>query len=302
MRSLILLALAAALASPTAAQTPERSLRAAFEAGQGSRIFTVAHRSCWRAASENSIAGIEACAKLGIDLVEIDVQLTRDGVPVLMHDRDVARMTGGVGKIADMSLSDLKKFRLRKGAGGLGAAMTDASIPTLAEALAAARGKVITHLDLKRGPEDWSAVWKVVEAERATDVVLMKITEPAADPAWKAAPFTGKTLVRSRVGQDSYPDLGAGLCALEGRGLAAHTVMFKSLDYIASLKAARARCHDGRLWVATESPDYAGGLDDALALKDPDAVWGRLIDAGFTVLETDHPEALKAYLQRRAAR
>ena len=53
------------------------------------------------------------------------------------------------------------------------------------------------------------------------------------------------------------------------------------------------------LWVNTLDPVSHGGFTDSAALGDPDAVWGRLIEAGVSVIQTDEPEALKAYIRAR---
>jgi glycerophosphoryl diester phosphodiesterase len=46
----------------------------------------VAHRADWRHEPENSIPGIEAAIKMGVDMVEIDLKKSKDGVLLLMHD------------------------------------------------------------------------------------------------------------------------------------------------------------------------------------------------------------------------
>ncbi len=50
-------------------------------------VLVIAHRTCPLDAPENSVCGVQEAARLGADAVELDVRLTRDGVPVLMHDR-----------------------------------------------------------------------------------------------------------------------------------------------------------------------------------------------------------------------
>ena len=54
----------------------------------------IAHRACPQHAPENSIAGIRRAAELGADGVEVDVQRTLDGVPILMHDSTLGRSAG----------------------------------------------------------------------------------------------------------------------------------------------------------------------------------------------------------------
>jgi glycerophosphoryl diester phosphodiesterase len=61
--------------------------------------LVIAHRTCPRDAAENSIAGIREAAKAKADVVEIDVRLTSDGHPVLMHDPSLWRMTRRAGRI-----------------------------------------------------------------------------------------------------------------------------------------------------------------------------------------------------------
>ncbi len=60
-------------------------------------ILVIAHRGDWRNAPENSILAIEKAVAMGVDIIEIDIQKTRDGQLVLMHDETVDRTTNGKG-------------------------------------------------------------------------------------------------------------------------------------------------------------------------------------------------------------
>jgi glycerophosphoryl diester phosphodiesterase len=114
-----------------------------------SKVIVVAHRACWGPAPEVSIAAIKACGPIGADVVEIDVRKTRDGVLVLMHDDTVDRTTNGTGAIADMSAAEVSALRLKVGAGGSNASLTDEHVPTLDQALKVAQGKIAVNLHLK---------------------------------------------------------------------------------------------------------------------------------------------------------
>lgn len=57
------------------------------------RPLVIAHRGCWRETAENSIEGICKCAQLGVDLVEVDLRVTEDGVVILLHDDTLERTT-----------------------------------------------------------------------------------------------------------------------------------------------------------------------------------------------------------------
>ncbi|MBI4997445.1 MAG: glycerophosphodiester phosphodiesterase [Rhodocyclales bacterium] len=85
----------------------------------------IAHRCGGVLAAENSLAGLTAAARIGCRGVEFDTMLSADGVPVLMHDDTVDRTTSGHGAVAQLTLADLRRLKLR-----------GEPVPLLAEALA----------------------------------------------------------------------------------------------------------------------------------------------------------------------
>jgi len=68
----------------------------------------IAHRGCSLTAPENTISSLKRSIELGIDGSEIDIQSTKDGFLVLMHDETVDRVTNGQGKVKDLELSYIK--------------------------------------------------------------------------------------------------------------------------------------------------------------------------------------------------
>ena len=70
------------------------------------RIF--GHRGASGYAPENTIAAFRLAAETGADGVELDVQMTRDGKLVVAHDETVDRVSNGTGRIADLTLKELK--------------------------------------------------------------------------------------------------------------------------------------------------------------------------------------------------
>src|SRR4051794_34519268 len=93
----------------------------------------IGHRGAKAYAPENTLAGIRTAAQQGARWVEVDVKLTRDGVPILMHDDTVDRTTNGKGAAATLDFAELR--RLDAGA-WFGPAFAGERIPTLEEALA----------------------------------------------------------------------------------------------------------------------------------------------------------------------
>jgi glycerophosphoryl diester phosphodiesterase len=106
------------------------------------RVLRIAHRGASAYAPENSLAAIRQAAALGADMVELDVQLSSDGVPVIIHDLDLSRINGSQASVARQSLAELKQLDLGEGE----------RIPTLAEALEACLAHELgPYLELKSG-------------------------------------------------------------------------------------------------------------------------------------------------------
>lgn len=115
-------------------------------------VLVAAHRGGYAddradAAPENSVANVAVAIRKGFDLYETDIQRTRDGAFVIVHDETVERETTGRGRVADLTLSDLKSLRKRYRDG----AVSDESVATLEELLLAGRGRIRFKADLKPG-------------------------------------------------------------------------------------------------------------------------------------------------------
>ncbi|MFJ1755097.1 glycerophosphodiester phosphodiesterase [Kitasatospora sp. NPDC088134] len=91
-----------------------------------SRVRAVAHRGDPYLHRENTLPAVEAALAAGADAVEVDVQLTKDGVPVLLHDRTLERLWNDPRPIARVTADQLEEV-----------ATPGLRIATLAEALAA---------------------------------------------------------------------------------------------------------------------------------------------------------------------
>ncbi len=74
------------------------------------KVKVYAHRGASGACPENTMAAFRKAVELGVDGVETDVQLTRDGIPVLIHDEVLARTTGAAGMVADKTYAELQQL------------------------------------------------------------------------------------------------------------------------------------------------------------------------------------------------
>lgn len=76
-------------------------------------FLKVAHRGWHKAHIENTMEAFRSAYLAGCDMVEFDVQLTRDGVPVIFHDDDCGRLTGRSGNVYDMDWMELRSLAMR---------------------------------------------------------------------------------------------------------------------------------------------------------------------------------------------
>ncbi|WP_395297636.1 glycerophosphodiester phosphodiesterase [Kitasatospora hibisci] len=115
-------------------------------------VLAVAHRGDPYRYRENTLPSVESALAAGADAVEVDVRLTRDGVPVLLHDETLERLWGDLRPLRRVPLDQLEE--LRDG---------DLAVPTLAEALKAVAATPAARLliDLD-DPHPAAATWEVV--------------------------------------------------------------------------------------------------------------------------------------------
>ena len=91
-----------------------------------------AHRGVSSLAPENTLAGIYKAAELGLSWIEIDTQLSADGIPVIIHDERVDRCSNGNGAVADLCFSELQQLDIGS---WFDSAFSDQRLPSLSQVL-----------------------------------------------------------------------------------------------------------------------------------------------------------------------
>lgn len=117
-------------------------------------LIVVAHRGGAALGIENSLSCIEKGIESGADMIEIDVHLTADGHVVVCHDRTINRTTNGKGRIEDLTLEQLRQYRLLNADGTL----SDETIPTLEEVFKMANGRCAILLEIKKRKEQYQGI------------------------------------------------------------------------------------------------------------------------------------------------
>lgn len=269
---------------------------------------------------ENSLAAIAHAIELGVDMVELDIWKTADGQYVLMHDETVDRTTNGSGRVADLTLAQIKALNLvvedtRE--------VTAEKVPTLAEALQATRGRILVNFDVKLPITDFAAILNQARGLGVEDQVVIKsavdtpqqIEQVRATLA--ALPFAVEFMPIMR--DNAVRDIGFVRTVFEAfRPNALEVIVRPGPDDIVSdggfmfsepMRALAAE-YDVRLWINTlysgpytHGGDLNGLRNDYLALvSDPVAVFGFWANQGAGMIQTDESQLAIATLQAVGAR
>jgi len=149
-------------------------------------LLIIAHRGDSANWPENTLPAFRAALDVGADLIELDVQMTRDGEVVVIHDPVLDRTTSGKGKVGERTLAEIRSLSAGY-AERFGRQHAGVRVPTLAEALAAMKGRTRVMIEIKResvtsDAEDGIEARTVSEVQRAgmtEDVALISFERRA---------------------------------------------------------------------------------------------------------------------------
>lgn len=258
----------------------------------------IAHRGIWRDAPENSLLAIERAIAEGHDAVEIDIRKSADGSFFLQHDANLLRMTGHDAIVEDLLASQLAGLPLRNRAGGANNGLTKHRLPSLRDVFELTRDRILIHLDVK----DRNLIPEVIaEAKNMgvrRQVDVWADLRNATDLAWINEHVTAQNVACIAKTRLNVPDAMLQTELVFQLKPLICEVYFGHLDQVAAL---RARFDEAgiALWVNTLDDVSCAGLTDSAARRDPDAVWGKLLDAGVSAIQTDEAALLRRYLANR---
>jgi glycerophosphoryl diester phosphodiesterase len=259
-------------------------------------VLVAAHRGDWRNAPENSLQGYKLAIEMGVDIIEVDLNKTSDGVIVIMHDETIDRTTNGKGKPSDYTLEQLKKFHLRNGLG----VVTDHTIPTLEEVMLLAKGKILVNLD-KSYPY-YNEAYQVLKKTGTLQQAIFKTDAPYQDvrakyPAildsitFMPVVYLDKPTARQII--DEYQ--------IEIKPVAFELIFQKDTSAILT-KNTFIPQHGSKIWINALWASLNAGHDDDLAVEKGDIKnsWGWLINHGARIIQTDRPKQLLMYLKKHS--
>ena len=205
-------ALAALMVGSLFGATRTEAIREKLASGDRDYVFVIMHRGDWRNFPENSKGAILSSVRLGADIVELDVHMTKDGRFILNHDRTLDRTTTGKGKVCDLTLAEIKQFKMRDKDGK----PTDYDVLTLEEALELTRGKTLINIDkFTLHPKE---ILDAVAAVGALKEVLVKSTLPIEKAKELFGPYWSKVesgellyMPVAHISTKGYKTFGAGV-------------------------------------------------------------------------------------------
>lgn len=257
-------------------------------------VTVVAHRADWRYAPENSIAAIESSIRLGADVVELDIQKTKDGKLILMHDNTLDRTTTGKGKVSEWTLDSIRTLYLKNGA----SLRTKHRVPTLEEALLAAKGHVMVNLD--KAYPIFDEIFPILEKTGTVDQIIMKGSKPVAQVKKDLGKYLDRILYMPIVNLDSPGALQQIEDFMKEIRPVAFELLFKSDTNQVPKQVKSLLEGKSKIWYNTLWDTMAGGHDDDMSLQDPNKGYGYLIDTlGARIIQTDRPQYLLDYLRSR---
>lgn len=255
------------------------------------QITVVAHRGDWRNAPENSLQAISNCIQMGVDMVEIDVQETKDGHLILMHDDTIGRTTTGRGRVKDWTLDSLMTLRLKDGL-GIPTALT---IPTLEEALNLSKNKILINLD--KSYNIFDKCFLIAEKTGTTNQIIIKGAKTFEEVTMEFGQYLDKIKFMPVVGIDPKA-IELVEKYLENDPPIAFEFIFS--EELIPLKPyfKKIRDNGSSVWVNSLWPRLNGGHNDDKAVENNNEYqW--YIDNHVNIIQTDRPALLLEYLRAK---
>ena len=226
--------------------------------------LVIAHRGASAEKPENSLAAFRRALALKVDGIELDVQVTADGVPVVFHDAHLRRLTGRPGRVTNHTWRNLKKLRV---------AGTE-PIPRLADVLSLVRGRALVQIELKRGATVIPVVRAIRRARAERWVILASFEAKLVREAGKLAPAIPRMLISE--GRGGVKRLLRQMAAAGASGLSLH---YKAVRNRATVQALHAGGAILWCWTVNDGATarrLAGWGVDALLGDNPDLLRSRV--------------------------
>ena len=239
-------------------------------------VLTVAHRALHTKYPENSLAAIQHSIDAGLDMIEIDVRQTKDGVLILMHDATVNRTTAGDGQLRDLTFEQIKKLALKTEVDD----SINHPVPSLKEVLHLTKDHILVDVDIKDAP-----VKKLVDLVNQTGTKHQVLFFEHHNTALDSILFLDSTLmVVPRA--DSVEQIPDFLNRFHPPAIQVQPYM-ATPDVIQQMKSAHSK-----VWI-----NALGSYDQMAVQGKVKAAFIPLIASGAKLIQSDRPVLLLDFLR-----
>ena len=264
------------------------------------KVLIAVHRGVWGGnIIQNTLAAFKACRQMGADLFECDLSESTDGILYMFHDGNEEQILGTKKSILEMSSQEIDAAMCRNSCGQPSGKYLE-RFETLLQNL--------SHGELFNVDRSWESLDTLHEIMKKYPHVISQaiIKTPAEDKYLDffqncANKYMYMPIVRSMEDAEkvlTYTDIN--LVGMEAIISSEDNGLFKD-ENIQWIRSQNLFFWANVLTLGNKPEHrlYAGYDDDMALLKDPDLSWGKLIDKGINVLQTDWPCQLFQYRQQK---
>lgn len=293
MKSLIFTGIILLLSSNILAQNRAMDIVAEINNPKSGKVLVASHRGDWRNHPENSLQAMNSAINMGVDIIELDLALTKDSVLVVCHDRTLDRTTNGKGLISDWTLDSIRTLNLRAGHN----ALTEIKMPTLREALLMCKDRAVVNID--KGYQYYDLVIALTDELGVTEQMLIKGNRPLDKCMEKINSYPRKMIYMPILNFGKKNAIKLARSYFEsGITPVAYEVVWPEYNQGVKKALERIKASGSKLWVNALWPAHNAGLcDDAAMYGDPKEVYGKLLETGASFVQTDRPQLLLEYLR-----
>ena len=249
------------------------------------KVAIIAHRGASGNAPENTLSAVKLAIGIKVDMIEIDVHLSKDNIPVVIHDNILDRTTNGKGKVKDYTISDLKTL---DAGNWFSKNYQHERIPTLEEVIDLTKGNCILLIEIKNG----SSIYPNIE-----NIIIDTIKNKKAE----------KDCIIQSFEDEVLDNLRKLKCPIEIQKLVTRDIPFLPLHLDSKLKFGSILDYKN---VTAINPYYksvnkdfvdkihASGKKTFIWTVDKEIEMNRLINLGVDGIITNFPEKLKAIIDK----
>lgn len=260
---------------------PVNKILKEFHNANSEYVMVAAHRAGHNGNVENSLSAIQHALDIGVDIIELDVKVTKDSVVILNHDGKIDRTTNGVGDPEKYSWAELQKFRLEMPDGTL----TNERLATFEEALNMVKGKAMIDIDIKTGN-----LKPVVDAIKKTGTASQVFFfDNDYDALKEVLTLLPEALLMPRAYDFNMADSALKVFTAE--------VIHIDESFYTPQLTSLIRSKNARIWINAldESDDLIRNGKQEQALQG-------LLKYGANIIQTDEPEILTPLLEKKGLR